>query len=83
MQYIIPAVLCALISLTGAFTQRVSGFGYGIIVMMVFPHLISYGAANTLSGLISLFFGGVRCLQHAKAYKVFPASYPPYYLYFA
>ena len=69
MQYIIPAVLCALISLTGAFTQRVSGFGYGIIVMMVFPHLISYGAANTL--------------QHAKAYKVFPASYPPYYLYFA
>lgn len=55
MEYIVPIILCTLISFTGAFTQRVSGFGYGIIVMMVFPHLISYGAANTLSGIISLF----------------------------
>ena len=55
MEYIVPIILCTLISFTGAFTQRVSGFGYGIIVMMVFPYLISYGAANTLSGIISLF----------------------------
>lgn len=70
MQYIIPAVLCALISLTGAFTQRVSGFGYGIIVMMIFPHLISYGAANTLSGLISLFSAAYVAFSMRKHIKL-------------
>jgi len=69
MQYIIPALLCALISLTGSFTQRVSGFGYGIIVMMVFPHLISYGASNTLSGLISLFSAAYVAFSMRKHIK--------------
>lgn len=54
MDFLFPAIFCALISLTGAFTQRVSGFGYGIIVMMVFPHILPYGPAGTLSSFISL-----------------------------
>ena len=69
MDFLIPALLCAMISLTGAFTQRVSGFGYGIIVMMVFPHVISYGAASTLSGLISLFSAAYVAFSMRKSIK--------------
>lgn len=46
--------LCAAASFLGAFIQRVSGFGFGIVVMMIFPLMISHGEATTLSGLISL-----------------------------
>lgn len=40
---------------TGAsFVQRVSGFGFGIFIMTMLPHLMpSYGEATTLSGVLS------------------------------
>ena len=40
---------------TGAsFVQRVSGFGFGIFIMTMLPHLMpSYGEATTLSGMLS------------------------------
>ena len=38
-----------------SFVQRVSGFGFGIFVMTMFPHIMpSYGEATALSGLLSL-----------------------------
>ncbi|MBR1488410.1 MAG: sulfite exporter TauE/SafE family protein [Bacteroidales bacterium] len=39
-----------------SFTQRVTGFGFGIIVMTVLPYLLpSYGEATALSGLLAVF----------------------------
>ena len=38
-----------------SFVQRVSGFGFGIFVMTMFPHIMpSYGEATALSGLLSM-----------------------------
>lgn len=46
--------LCFLVSSTGSLIQRITGFGYGIFVMMFFPHFMaSYGEANALAGMIS------------------------------
>lgn len=37
-----------------SFIQRVSGFGFGIFVMTMLPHIMgSYGEATTLSGILS------------------------------
>lgn len=42
------------ISCMGSFIQRVSGFGFGIFVMTVFPYLLpSYGEATALSGMLA------------------------------
>ena len=38
----------------GTFVQRVSGIGYGIIVMVFFPLVLSMGEATALSGMGSL-----------------------------
>lgn len=49
------ALLVILLATVGSIIQRVSGFGFGIFVMMFLPHIIgSYGEANALSGLLSL-----------------------------
>ncbi|MCQ2092302.1 MAG: sulfite exporter TauE/SafE family protein [Fibrobacter sp.] len=38
----------------GSFIQRVSGFGFGIFVMTMFPYLLpSYGEATALSGMLA------------------------------
>ncbi len=43
-----------LLTICAAFIQRVSGFGFGIFVMMFFPYMLpSYGQATTLSGLLA------------------------------
>lgn len=47
-------IVCTAASFAGAFIQRVSGFGYGIFVMMFFPLVLAYGQATALSGCISL-----------------------------
>lgn len=42
------------ISCMGSFIQRVSGFGFGIFVMTILPHLLaSYGEATALSGMLA------------------------------
>jgi uncharacterized membrane protein YfcA len=44
-----------LFSLLASFVQRVSGFGFGIIIMAVLPLLMpSYGEATALSGLLAI-----------------------------
>ena len=48
-EWAIVALVC-LMSFVASFIQRTSGFGFGIVVMAVFPHLLaSYGEATALS----------------------------------
>ena len=54
MPALFSSILCFIVSCTGSLIQRITGFGYGIFVMMFFPHFMnSYGEANALSGMIS------------------------------
>lgn len=47
-------LLIALFALGASFVQRVSGFGFGIFVMTLLPHVMpSYGEATALSGLLA------------------------------
>ncbi len=47
------SLLCVFCFL-GSFIQRVTGFGFGIFVMTIFPYLLpSYGEATMLSGLLA------------------------------
>lgn len=53
-----------------SFTQRVTGFGSGILIMTVLPHLFpSIGEATALSGLLSAF---TSCLPAIKMRKSVP-----------
>jgi len=53
MELSIIGILIAF-SCVGSFIQRVSGFGFGIFVMTVFPYLLpSYGEATALSGMLA------------------------------
>ena len=54
MPTLFNSILCFLVSCTGSLIQRITGFGYGIFVMMFFPHFMgAYGEANALAGMIS------------------------------
>lgn len=44
----------ALASFGGALVQRVSGFGYGIFVMIFYAMILPHGQATALSGLVSM-----------------------------
>ena len=47
-------VLVFFLTIAASFIQRVSGFGFGIFVMMFFPFFLpSYGESITLSGLLA------------------------------
>ncbi|MCR4859940.1 MAG: sulfite exporter TauE/SafE family protein [Bacteroidales bacterium] len=51
-------------AVAASFTQRVTGFGFGIVVMTVLPHLLpSFGEATALSGLLAIFTALVPALQ--------------------
>ena len=52
----VTAILVLLLFSFGAsFTQRVTGFGFGIFIMTVLPHLMpAYGEATTLSGILAI-----------------------------
>lgn len=48
-------VLIVLFALLASLVQRVSGFGFGILMMTVLPHLMpSYAEATALSGLLAI-----------------------------
>lgn len=49
------AVELFLLSIAASFIQRVTGFGFGILIMTALPFLLpSYGEATTLSGLLAM-----------------------------
>ena len=48
-------VLLLVFALGASFTQRVTGFGFGIFIMTVLPFLMpSYGEATALSGMLAV-----------------------------
>ncbi|MBR2020723.1 MAG: sulfite exporter TauE/SafE family protein [Clostridia bacterium] len=53
-EFLLIVLVCTLASFGGAFVQRVSGFGYGIFVMMFFPYVLMHTEATALSGFVSL-----------------------------
>ena len=53
-EFLLIALVCTLASMGGAFVQRVSGFGYGIFVMLFFPYVLLHTEATALSGFVSL-----------------------------
>lgn len=56
MEFWLEAALVCLIMFTGAFVQRVSGFGFGIVVMTVLPHVIgNFAHATALSSVVAFF----------------------------
>lgn len=60
-------LLIFLLSICAAFIQRVSGFGFGIFVMMFFPYFLpSYGESTALSGLLA---GSTAIIIAAKYWK--------------
>lgn len=59
-----------------AFVQRVTGFGFGIFIMTVLPHLLpSYGEATALSGLLAMLTSAVvvaRMWRHINWRRLLP-----------
>lgn len=60
----------------GAFVQRVSGIGYGIIVMMFFPLVLSMGESTALSGMGSLIASCVVAYTMRKHVNIKKAMMP-------
>lgn len=55
-------------SILASFTQRVTGFGSGILIMTVLPHLFpSLGEATALSGLLSAFTSCLPAISMRKS----------------
>lgn len=51
----VTIIILALFAMGAAFVQRTTGFGFGIFIMTMLPHLMpSYGEATTLSGLLAM-----------------------------
>ena len=59
-----------ILAIVASFIQRVSGFGFGIFVMMFFPlFLPSYGESTTLSGLLAgttALIIAIRYIKHIR-----------------
>ncbi|MCQ2115753.1 MAG: sulfite exporter TauE/SafE family protein [Bacteroidales bacterium] len=68
----ITAIIIIILAATFAsFTQRVSGFGFGIFIMTILPHLMpSYGEATALSGLLAIVTSIVPAIQMARKLPV-------------
>ncbi len=60
-------IILFLFSLLASSVQRVSGFGFGIIVMAMLPYLMpSYGEATALSGMLAIVTALVPALSHVR-----------------
>ncbi len=63
-------------ALAASFVQRVCGFGFGIFIMSVLPHIMpSYGEATTLSGLLASTTSLIivaRTWRHIEWHKLLP-----------
>ncbi len=55
------------LTMASSFTQRVTGFGFGILMMTLLPALMpTYGEATALSGLLAIFTALVPAIQTRK-----------------
>lgn len=60
-------IILFLFTLLASSVQRVTGFGFGIIVMTMFPYLLpSYGEATSLSGLLAVVTSMLPALRTMK-----------------
>lgn len=75
-ELIFALAICAAASFVGAFTQRVSGFGYGIIVMIFFTQVLAHTEAQALSGVISFFSASYVAFTLRKNIK-YKLVFPP------
>jgi len=58
------AVILILFAFGASFTQRVTGFGFGIFIMTALPYLMpTYGEATALSGLLALLNAGTTFIK--------------------
>lgn len=66
----------ALFALGAAFIQRTTGFGFGIFIMTMLPHLLpSYGEATALSGMLAAVTSVIivcRTWRHIEWMKLLP-----------
>lgn len=69
-------LLILLFAFGAALVQRVSGFGFGILIMSVLPFLMpSLGEATALSGLLALVASSgvaIRCVRDVRWKKLLP-----------
>lgn len=69
-------IILFLFTLLASGVQRVTGFGFGIIVMTMFPYLLpSYGEATALSGLLALvtaMLPAIRTVKYVPWKKLLP-----------
>jgi len=69
-------ILIAAAAMVASFTQRVSGFGFGIFMMTLLPHVMpSYGEATALSGLLAIvtaLLPAVAMRKHVNMKKLWP-----------
>lgn len=55
MELWVKVLLVILVAFAGSFTQRVTGFGFGIVAMIFLPYLVSsYASATLLANLLSI-----------------------------
>lgn len=63
-------LLILLLAVVGSFVQRVSGFGFGIFVMMFLPYVLpSFGESITLSGLLAGTTSLLVVLRHLRSVR--------------
>jgi len=72
----IQVVTILLISAMGGFIQRVTGFGFGIFVMMFFPHVIhphpSAAAVSTIASCILSIYNAIHYRKNIPYKKIIP-----------
>lgn len=60
-------ILIFLLAAFSSFAQRVTGFGFGIIMMTVLPYVApSYGEATAISGLLAIFNTVIPAFKYRK-----------------
>jgi len=60
-------ILLVLFACGASFVQRVSGFGFGIFIMTILPHLMpTYGEATALSGMLAIVTSCITAVKMAR-----------------
>lgn len=59
------AAFCGIV-LVASIVQGISGFAFGMVVLMVFPYIFGYTKALVLAGLMALFQSGANAISYHK-----------------
>ena len=60
-------VLVAVFAALSSFVQRVTGFGFGIVMMTMLPYIMpSYGEATALSGILAACMALIPAVTHRR-----------------